>query len=215
MWRILKKNLIFPVGYLTFMLLLLTAIQIAIGNELNVPLVLVSGIMPFFLILGVIFMNEQYEEKHNGYAFLDILPLKAHEIVAPKFLLIFCGVVILTSLTIILLYSTTAIPEQLVLARSYILLGMCVSLVFAGILYTSIFAISYIKSIMIVLIFTTAIGFVPLLIMKKDRDQMDALIDGILNWLTHLNWIVILPLTLVLYCGLMLLSIHIKNIRSA
>ena len=211
MWRILKKNLIFPTVYLTCMIVLLTVIQIAIGKTINIPLVLLSGIMPFFLILGVIFVNEQYEDKHHGYAFLDILPLKSEEIIIPKFILLLVSAAILVGTSFILLASTSAQPEQLVIARSYILLGASAALLFAGILYTSIFTIGYIKSIMIVLTLTTALGLVPMLVVNQQRDQKDAIIEGILSWLSQLNWIALLPLVVGLYLGLMLLSIHIKN----
>ena len=93
MLSIVKKNMTYFIGYCGVIFTLTAILRILLGNENAVPLVLISGVLVFMLVFGPVFFNEQYEEKHKGYDFLDILPVKASEIVVAKFGLVVVTVV--------------------------------------------------------------------------------------------------------------------------
>lgn len=211
----MKKNLSFVVIYLSFIVVLISFLRIIIGNKFSVPFVLISGVSLFLLIFGIVFVNEQYEEKHQGYAFLDILPVKAHEIVMAKFALALVADTILVGFLIILLSFSSGTPNQIVVARSFFLMTGCICLMMAAIMYTGIFWFGYTKFMVIFLLFTATLGLVPPLIITFYRDKMDIFITNTINFLAHFNWLYALPVILIVYSGLMLTAIHVKRARSS
>jgi len=190
----------------------LTAIlTITLGNENDVPLVMISGVLLFMLVFGPVFFNEQYEEKHKAYDFLDILPVKASEIVLAKFALVFVTVVTTVGYILLLFSFYKIAPNDWALVRSYILMGGVFCLVFAALAYVGIFSIGYTKFAMIVMSFFVLLGFVPILIMKFYRDNLDVLIENILAFLRNVNWMFVIPLVLFGYFALMMIAIKIKE----
>jgi len=211
MLSIVKKNMTYFIGYCGVIFTLTAILTLILGNENAIPLVLISGVLVFMLVFGPVFFNEQYEEKHKAYDFLDILPVKASEIVLAKF-----GLVLVTEMAtigyLLLLFSISKVaPNDWVLVRSYILMGGVVCLVFAALSYIGIFGLGYTKFAVIVMTFFVLLGFVPILIMKFYRDNMDVLIENILTFLRGVNWLVVIPLTLIGYLCLMFLAIKIKE----
>ena len=199
------------IGYCGVIFTLTAILTLILGNENAIPLVLISGVLVFMLVFGPVFFNEQYEEKHKAYDFLDILPVKASEIVLAKF-----GLVLVTEMAtigyLLLLFSISKVaPNDWVLVRSYILMGGVVCLVFAALSYIGIFGLGYTKFAVIVMTFFVLLGFVPILIMKFYRDNMDVLIENILTFLRGVNWLVVIPLTLIGYLCLMFIAIKIKE----
>jgi hypothetical protein len=63
--------------------------------------------------------------------------------------------------------------------------------------------------------FITALGLVPMLIMRNYKGRMDQLISGILDRLQNMNWFILFPLVLALYVGSMFLAVKIREHRSA
>jgi hypothetical protein len=199
------------IGYLGVIFILTAILRIALGNENAVPLVLISGVLVFMMVFGPVFFNEQYEEKHKGYDFLDILPVKASEIVSAKFGLVLVTVVATVGYLLLLYSVSNVAPNDWNLVRSYLLMGGFVSLFFAALSYIGIFSLGYTKFAIIVMSFFMLLGFVPILIMKFYRDNMDVLIENILAFLRNVNWLVIIPLALIGYFSLMFIAIKIKE----
>jgi hypothetical protein len=211
MFSIVKKNIGYFIGYCGTIFTLTAILTITLGNENVVPLVMISGVLVFMLVFGPVFFNEQYEEKHKAYDFLDTLPVKASEIVLAKF-----GLVLVTAAAtvgyVLLLFSVFKIaPNDWALVRSYILMGGAVCLVFAALAYVGIFSIGYTKFAMTVMSFLVLLGFVPMLIMKFYRDNLDVLIENILTFLRNVNWLSVIPLVLIGYFALMFVAIKIKE----
>jgi len=86
-----------------------------------------------------------------------------------------------------------------------------VCLFLAALSYLGIFSLGYTKFAMIVMSFFVLLGFVPILIMKFYRDNMDVLIENILAFLRHVNWLAVIPLVLIGYLILMFIAIKIKE----
>ena len=211
MLSIVKKNMSYFIGYALVVFILTAILTVALGNDNAVPLVLISGVLVFMLVFGPVFFNEQYEEKHKGYDFLDILPVDASEIVAAKF-----GLVLLTAAAttgyLLLLFSVFRIaPNDWALVRSYILTDGVACLLFASLSYIGIFSLGYTKFAMIVMSFFVLLGFVPIFIMRYYKDNMDILVGNITAFLRGVNWGAVIPLALIVYAGLMFIAIKIKE----
>ena len=199
------------IGYCCLILILTAILRVTLGNDHAVPLVLISGILIILMVFGPVFFNEQYEEKHKGYDFLDILPVNASEIVLAKFGLILITVVITVGYLLLLFSVSKVAPNDWNLVRSYILMSGVVCLFLAALSYLGIFSLGYTKFAMIVMSFFVLLGFVPILIMKFYRDNMDVLIENILAFLRHVNWLAVIPLVLIGYLILMFIAIKIKE----
>ena len=78
-------------------------------------------------------------------------------------------------------------------------------------IYIGIFSIGYTKFAVFVMSFFVLLGFVPILITKFYRDNMDVLIENILGFLRGVNWMIVIPLALLGYFALMLIAIKIKE----
>ena len=101
----------------------------------------------------------------------------------------------------------------MLLVRSYFLLTASAGLLVAGLLYIGIFTFGYTKFVIVVLSFTTALGLAPMLILKRHREDMDVFIESLLAWIRGLDWLVLIPLLLVAYLGLMVLALQIRAWR--
>jgi hypothetical protein len=53
-----------------------------------------------------------------------------------------------------------------------------------------------------------------MIIMKTYQGRMDALKDSVFNFFTGLNWLVVIPLTLVVYFMLMLVAAKVRHFKS-
>jgi hypothetical protein len=199
------------IGYCGVIFITTAILRILLGYENAIPLVLISGVLVFMLVFGPVFFNEQYEEKHKGYDFLDILPVNASEIVLAKFGLVLVTVMATVGYLLLLFSASKVAPNDWVLVRSYILMSGFVCLFFAALSYLGIFSLGYTKFAVIVMSFFVLLGFVPILIMKFYRDNMDVLIENILAFLRNVNWLVIIPLALIGYFSLMFIAIKIKE----
>jgi len=211
MLSIVKKNMGYFIGYCGVILILTAILRITLGNENTLPLVLISGVLIILMVFGPVFFNEQYEEKHKGYDFLDILPVNASEIVLAKFGLVLVTVVATVGYLLLLFSVSKVAPNDWNLVRSYILMSGVVCLFLAALSYLGIFSLGYTKFAMIVMSFFVLLGFVPILIMKFYRDNMDVLIENILAFLRHVNWLAVIPLVLIGYLILMFIAIKIKE----
>jgi hypothetical protein len=211
MLSIVKKNMVYFIGYCGFILILTAILRMALGNDQAVLLVLISGVLILMLVFGPVFFNEQYEEKHKGYDFLDSLPVSAREIVWAKFGLVLVTVVAIVGYLLLLFSISKVAPNDWILVRSYILMSGVACLFFAALSFLGIFSLGYTKFAMIVMSFFALLGFVPILIMKFYRDNMDVLIENILTFLRHVNWLAVIPLALIGYFGLMFIAIKVKE----
>jgi hypothetical protein len=202
MWRILKNGYRTYLYYFVFTALILTLIRFLLGPELNILFTILCGIALFILSFGALLISEQYEEKYKGYSILAMLPVSDLDIVAAKLLLPFISGAGMTLFLLFLFGTYTLAPQDAVLVRSFFVLMGGASLLIVGLMYMGIFGFGYTKFVMVVLTLITALGMVPMLIMKSNRDRMDILIENLLSWIRDLNWLVFIPLLLLTYLGI-------------
>jgi hypothetical protein len=90
-------------------------------------------------------------------------------------------------------------------------MGGMMCLFFSALSYIGIFSLGYTKFAVFVMSFIVVLGFVPILILKFYRDNMDVLVENILAFLRGVNWLAVIPLALIAYFGLMFIAIKIKE----
>jgi len=211
MWKILKLNLRFSVIYLTTVLMAALALKILTGSVLSTPFVLLCGLLPYFLAFGLIFVNEQYEEKHHGYVFLCTLPISVRKIVFAKFLRVLCAELLLIGLVITLISFSSALPDQLVVARSWVLLNGLLALVLGGLSLIGLFRTSYTTFLKISMVLLVFLQMIPLILMSSGK--MPSFVSRIEEFLTTVNWLIWIPVGLAVYFGLMLAAIKVKTLH--
>jgi hypothetical protein len=214
MWKIMKKNLNFFLFYFVIIAGLIIFLRLITGSNLSTVFVIISGIFVFFLVFGSTFTNEQYEEKNKGYVFMDTLPVTAREIVEAKYALVLLAVGLCVGFLVILISLSGSPPETIAIARSYVLLMGVVCLILAGLNFIGIFALGFTKFLMIVGIGWLAIAFIPTIILRTYQGRMDVLKDSVFNFLAGIDWLVVIPLALVVYFVQMLLAAKVRYLKS-
>ena len=59
-----------------------------------------------------------------------------------------------------------------------------------------------------------SLGFAPIIIMKTYQGRMDILKETVLNFLTGIDWLVVIPSTLVVYFVLMLTAAKVQHLKN-
>jgi len=208
MWKLLKQNSRFSLVYLAVSLLTIVVLKFLAGSAINTSFVLISGLIAYMLAFGLIFVIEQYEEKHHGYLFLSTLPLNVHEIVFAKFLRVLIAEVLLVGMTILLISLSPAPLDQVAVAKSWILLNGLLSLFLGGLALIGLFSTSYTTFLKISMVFLVFLQMIPLVLMSSGK--MQSFITGIIDFLPTINWLIWIPAGLTVYFGLMLAAVRVK-----
>jgi len=213
MLLIMKKySSYFLISLFVFFLFSSAAVLLIHGDFQKVLFaVLICGIFIYFNNLGPILGSEQYEEKNKGYEFLNILPLREMDIVGAKFLWVLLINILFGGGILLFLRYSSWVGRQLVLFRSLALLNVSVSLLLVAVSYVFIFWIGYTKYMIIVLSVMVAMGFIPMLILNFFKDSIDQIIANIGNFIVDINWLMVLPIVLMVYFGLMFLAGKVKR----
>jgi len=159
---------------------LMTILTHAVVRGAPAALVLIAGLVILFSVTGAVFSREQYEEKHGGYAFLRILPLRPSSIAAAKFLPMAAGTALLTAYMIFLFTGATEATEARLLIRGYLLFAGCLAAGLSALFYLGLFLMGYTRFLVVVLSATTALGLVPMILLNSYKGRMDILVDGLL-----------------------------------
>ena len=88
-------------------------------------------------------------------------------------------------------------------------------MVLSGIIYLGIYLLGYTKFSIVVLTFTTALGLVPMFIMKSYRGRMNILENRILDGLRSLEPFTAIALSLTVCFVFFLLAVQVKARRLA
>jgi hypothetical protein len=214
MWRIMKKNMNFFVFYFAIIACLIVILRLMTGNEVSAVFVIISGILVFLLVFGSTFTNEQYEEKNKGYMFLDTLPVSTREIVEAKYALVLLMVGICVGFLVILISFSAGAPESIVLARSYVLFMGVVCLILAGVNYVGIFALGFTKFLVVVGFGWVILSLVPMVVLRTYQGRMDTVKEAVVNFFTGIDWLVVIPLALVVYFILLLVATKVRHLKS-
>jgi len=211
MWKIFKQNLRFSVIYLATALMTVVALKFLTGSAISTAFVLLSGFMAYMLVFGLIFVSEMYEEKHHGYVFLSTLPIHVREVVFAKFLRVLIAEILLIGGTITLISLSPGLSDQLVVARSWVLFSGLLALALGGLALIGLFSTSYTAFLKISLVLLVFIQMIPLILMSSGK--MLAFIEGTIDFLPTINWLVWIPVGLAVYFCLMLAAVKVKTLH--
>ena len=212
MWKIIKNNAGSFILYLTAFFVTLIALRLFTGPELSPYFISFGAILLYIVMMGPVFTREQYEEKHKGYSIMIAFPLTLLEILAAKFLLVFCTQVLCTGSAILLLLTTQANPEELGLSVSFILFNGLAALILGGIMYIGIFGMGYTKFLVVILTATAAIGLAPFIILRFVGAER--FMEDVIRFLLNANRAAVISLSLLLYIGSMFLAVALRRRRS-
>ena len=211
MWKVIRNNANTFIFMLMTILLIVFILRMTTGRDLSPYFVSFGAILLYIVMLGPISIREQYEEKHKGYAVLAPLPLSTLEIVAAKYILVFCSLALTAGFTIILFLTTQANPSEMSLGISFILFNGAAALLLGGLMYIGIFGLGYTKFMILVLSITVALGLVPFFILRFVG--MDRVMESAIQFLERTNWLIFIPVTILLYIGLMFLAVTLRKKR--
>jgi len=209
----MKKNMNYFNFYLVIIAMLIVILRIITGSELSPVFVIISGIFVFVLVFGSTFTNEQYEEKNKGYMFLDTLPVTAREIVEAKFVLVLLAVGLCVGSLVILISLSGSAPEMAAVSRSYVLFTGVVCLILAGVNYIGIFTLGFTKYLLVVGVGWFTLSLFPMIIMRTYQGRMNVLRETVFDFFTWIDWLVMIPLALVVYFILMLVAAKVRHLK--
>jgi hypothetical protein len=212
MKRLIRRSAVQGLIYLLAAVIVVLGVKILSSAAGNAYFVLLGNMLIYLMIMGMIFIGEQYEDKHGGYELLATLPVRIREVVALKFSLVLIYLAFYIGFLAIL--ASLSVSEQnIALVLSLILLNGSTALIFAGLFFLGIFGLGYTKFTIAFLSFTVALGFVPMAIQLFG--DLDKLIDQFKVFLKSVPWLWVLPLVLLLYAILFYLAALVKERRVA
>ncbi|MCP4151850.1 MAG: ABC-2 transporter permease [bacterium] len=138
MWPLIKHSGRFYALYSLSIIVLMIFFAITAETK-DLGYALFMSVYMWVAISGSISISEGYEEKNNGYDFLQILPVKHREIVVSKFILCFIAVSFFTAFNIFLFRRVIENPELAAVSVTLTLLNGVISLITAGLLYILVF----------------------------------------------------------------------------
>ena len=139
MLRLVKKNALYFVYYAAIIMPLMTLYFYLVRKEFSGAMVMFQGLWLILTVEGALTVNEKTEEKSNAYDFLRILPIKDHEIVLSKFLIVLLTSIFLVALNYILYLFIPGSAHMYAIGRVTVLLSAIYALLLAGISYVVIF----------------------------------------------------------------------------
>ena len=141
--RLIKKNAFYFSIYILPIYSLLCLYWIISRHAIDTVFAISHGQWMLIMIIMAISMNEQHEEKTQGYAFLNLLPVRISTIIFSKFALVLLSVVILVTLNLILASFFNPTPLQSDLITLYYVGVGNICLLIVGGLYNLIFKFGY------------------------------------------------------------------------
>lgn len=211
MWPLIKKNSMIFISYVIPFTALLTFYWFVENKAEEPHFVIVLFFWMWIMTIGFISSGEQQEAKNKGYEFLKTLPLTDGEIVAPKFLLTFLMVVLITCHYLFLFSFFKGSALQLKIILFFLPVNAMVCLLLAGLLYIGVFKYGF--SRMHTVFWGVAFGSVAVmilgveLVLPKIKLQLMAMIDFLIN----VSWAFqLLAAGLVLYCYYLMMKTAVK-----
>ena len=214
MLRLVKKNALYFVYYAAIIMPLMTLYFYLVRKEFSGAMVMFQGLWLILTVEGALTVNEKTEDKSNAYDFLRILPIKDHEIVLSKFLIVLLTTIFLVALNYILYLFIPGSVHMYAIGRVVVLLSAIYALLLAAISYIIIFRfghpafVKFVWAAMIISMIGPIILF-EYVILKATTDL--AVITERLSQLNWLFWVVIPLCGLALFYILFRLAVRAKQ----
>lgn len=213
-WELVKKESRFFLVYgLGMNALLGFYLLIRRGETLNPVLAIALGLLQIVIMLVPVMVNEQYEEKNNGDAFLSMLPLKKSEQVGVKAGVVLASAVVFAVLNVLWAVAFSPSPDMFMAVRGFYIACGLAGVLAAALFYVGIFWIGYTRFVVIVLAFWTGVGVLVSGLVRYFKKGGGFDYQGIIDFLSSASfakWGIIALIVLVIYAGLMALALIFK-----
>lgn len=208
MTALIKKELKMFLLYTLPVLPPVTAYWLAGRDGLSPLLVLAQGALAYLLMVIPVMVNEQYEEKHNGYKIQRILPVTWREIVGAKFLALVIAMVVLAGFNHVLFGFFTAAPDHLALSRAFVHIMAMGGLLSGAVLYTGSLALGYTLFMKVMVFVMVAVGLIPPIVKFYAKPDMNNVLPRLGDWILQMTTgTKLLILGAVLVTSLVLMSV--------
>ena len=185
------------------------------GKAFDMQFAILVSFLLHFLLYGPMIINEQDEDKSNGYSFLGTLPVKLHAIVFVKFVFVFVFVLLLVLFNSIIFSFTMQSTNMLNIARTVLVTSAVLCLFVSGLFYIGVFMFGFVVFFRFgVLLFSVILlsgGVIAQLFLIKKVNILSLILAGLSNFIHNVNIFVLVLLGIVIYIGLMLTAIKVKS----
>jgi hypothetical protein len=213
MWRLMKKFspifILYSVIAAGLVFPMMNHDRLTGPDPLTLNFVFTMAPFLFLIILGTIYIHEQFEQKTNGYAFLRILPIKFDDIVIAKFLLVFLTTLFYVGFHCVAFSRISNDPNYLGPSCSYLIINANICLLLAALLYLGIFRFGFSKVGKYLLVFWLVIILAPIpitsFLLKRWRISRLEIIEKVVS----LNWVIVTLICVGLYFLLMRMAVKI------
>lgn len=211
MFGLMKKDLLLSILQTVTLLPLIYLYWFAGNHPINGPMMILTGGYVFMLVMSAVLINEMHEDKCHGYAFLQILPLTAREIVMSKFLMSFLLTAFLVIFNAGMFSFFPGGLDVLAFSRIYILCCGILGLCFVGVSYIGIYGFGFTTLIKtgIPVSILMALG-VPILIIELFLPRMNINPLPFPAFVLSINWGIVVVCAVAVYACLMMVAIRVK-----
>ncbi len=214
MLTLIKKNAFIFVLMSSALMALQTVYLLTVRKTFNTNIVVFLGQMLMYCVLTSLILSEKMEEKNNGYAFMNTLPIRNRDIVASKFAVVLAVVVFLCAYCFTLVSFMEGEASLLPFGRIFLLLCGNLSLILAAGMYILVYRWGYanftkIAWIVVVVLMVGPFLFIEFVLLKQDIDYGPILQS--INNLPWFVWLFVTVITLMLFSGLLKTAIKTKE----
>jgi len=215
MLGIIKKDSLF---FLVAMFIIYPSIFILwkiFGKAFDLQFAILAGFLLHILLYGPMIINEQDEDKSNGYSFLTTLPVKIYEIVFVKFAFVFAFVLLFVSLNSLVFSLTLQSAYMFNIARNVLVTSGVLCLVVAALFYIGVFLFGFSNFFRFGVLFFSVLllsgGVIAQFLLIKKVNIVSLIIAGLSNFIQNVNIVVFAFSGIMIYFGLMLTAIKVKS----
>jgi len=217
MWRLIRKYSFFYVFYLILYAALIFPLmnhdRVTGPRPFDMFFIIFQSNHIFWILMGSIFSQEQIEYKSNSRNFLGVLPISAREIVTSRFTLVLFSAVIFVGFNITAFWALSFPPEYFAFSVSFFTIIGNIGLLLSAVVYIGIFKFGFSKMGKLVLLLWILIYISPLPVKRSLMPKLGLTPDDVVRGVSSLNWVVVTLVCLLIYYGLMRLTIKIKGER--
>jgi len=206
MWTLIKKNAFMFVLLCGSIMALDTVYLLFVRKTLNTNILIFLGQILIYCVLVSVMISEKAEEKNNGYAFMNHLPIKDRNIVASKFVVFLAATVFLCFYTSALVSFMEFESYMLPFARIFLLLCGNLGLILAGGMYILIYRWGYttfmkISVLVVIVLMVGPFLFIEFVLVRRNIDYGAWLQSA--NDLPWFIWLITTAVTLTLFWTLL------------
>jgi hypothetical protein len=214
MWTLMKKNVFMFVLICGSIMGLNTVYLLFVRKTLNTNILIFLGQILMYCVLASVMTSEKAEEKNNGYAFMNHLPIKNRDIVASKFAVLLATVVFLCVYTSVLISFMKTEPYMFPLSRIFLFLCGNLGLILAGGMYILIYRWGYttfmkISVLGVIILMVGPFLFIEFVLVRQNIDY-GAFLQS-LNDLPWMIWLIVTAVTLAIFWILLQVAVKAKQ----